>query len=309
MRGPLDRCPVCGSPELTRHMETGGLALDRCGRCGTVFQNPLPVPEESAGHYVQYRRMGGRRFVSVVEGLIGISRMKRAVKVARLASPGRILDIGCGRGWMLKRLVSTGWDCYGVELPGRGPGDAPFKLHEGDLMGAGYEADFFDVVTMWHVLEHLHNPLETMAEIHRVLKPGGAVLIEVPNAGGLQSALFGRRWFHLDLPRHIFHFGRGQLVHLLRISGFRPLRWSNFSLEFSPFGVLQSFLNLFTSRPNLLYDTLRGVRRRYDQALAGTLVFPFALIFSIFESALSRGATLEVVAVKEALESGPETEQ
>ena len=92
--------------------------------------------------------------------------------------------------------------------------------------------------------------------MRRLLKPGGVVLIEVPNFGGWEGRLGGPAWFHLDLPRHLFHFEEPSLARLLQQHGFEARRWETFSLEYGAFGFAQTVLNRVCSRPNHLFQTL-----------------------------------------------------
>jgi SAM-dependent methyltransferase len=131
---------------------------------------------------------------------------------------GRLLDIGCGNGTELYRLKAMGWEGHGVEMDpeaskrARGAGLSVFT---GDLLEAAYPDSFFHVVRMSYVLEHLSNPRETLREIRRILVPGGRLYISVQSARSLHCWLFGRNWFSLDVPRHLFSFDPGTLGRLL----------------------------------------------------------------------------------------------
>jgi len=122
---------------------------------------------------------------------------------------GRILDIGCGNGTELYKLKAMGWEAYGVEMDAEASERARLKgisVFTGDLSGAKYPDQFFHVVRMSFVLEHLPNPRETLQEIRRILVPNGRIYISIQNARSLHYGLFGQRWFSLDVPRHLFTF-------------------------------------------------------------------------------------------------------
>jgi SAM-dependent methyltransferase len=141
---------------------------------------------------------------------------------------GRILDVGCGSGKLLADLREQGWQVYGVDFS---PVAVEYAKNQngldvrlGDLFQAGYQDGFFDVVMFNHSLEHVYNPLETLKEARRVLKPGGHLLISIPNAGGLEAKIFGKWWVHWDPPRHLYHFTKRTMTKLVTSAGFRPIR-------------------------------------------------------------------------------------
>ena len=122
---------------------------------------------------------------------------------------GRVLDIGCGNGTELYKLKAMGWETHGVEMDDQASERARSKgipVFTGDLFRANYPDQFFHVVRMSFVLEHLPNPRETLREIRRILMPEGRIYLSVQNARSLHYWLFGPRWFSLDVPRHLFTF-------------------------------------------------------------------------------------------------------
>ena len=136
---------------------------------------------------------------------------------------GRILDVGCGPGKLLSDLREQGWKVYGVDFSpiaveyARSQHGLDVRL--GDLFQAGYESGFFDVVMFNHSLEHIYNPVETLKEAHRILKPGGLLFISIPNAGGLEAKIFGKWWVHWDTPRHLYHFSPASMNALMKRHG------------------------------------------------------------------------------------------
>jgi SAM-dependent methyltransferase len=208
---------------------------------------------------------------------------------------------------MLARLRERGWRVLGTEYGERPPVTTPgIDIRYAPLEECGLPPESFDVITMWHVLEHLPDPQATLAEAHRLLRPGGVLLIAVPNFGSLQARLTGPYWFHLDVPRHLFQFRSRDLVTLLERVGLSVGRTRRFSFEYDTFGFVQSMLNRALPRPNLLFDFLAHGGSRTPSAPAGTAVSlamaPFlmvaACVFCPLESALGFGGTVEVVARK-----------
>ena len=136
---------------------------------------------------------------------------------------GRYLDVGCGSGGSLGVARALGWKTVaGIEV------DAPAaekarrfadRLHVGDVASAPFSPASFDLVTAFHVLEHLPDPVGDLRRMLTWLAPGGLCVLEVPNAGGLGASLFGAAWSGLELPRHLWHFTPESLAALVRRAG------------------------------------------------------------------------------------------
>ena len=125
------------------------------------------------------------------------------------------MDLGCGRGVLLKAFQSLGHEVIGVERK-----DSPClgmpNVICSELDDIKLEAESFDIIVIWHVLEHLKEPAKTLADVSRLLKPKGSLFISVPNFGSNQATFFKKHWFHLDLPRHLYHFNTRSLVNIFK---------------------------------------------------------------------------------------------
>ena len=210
---------------------------------------------------------------------------------------------------MLRAFADRGFEVHGTEYSEaatRGA-DPRATLHiTPRLADAALPAASFDQIVLWHVFEHLPDPRETVEEIHRLLKPGGKCVIAVPNFSSLQARLTGAGWFHLDPPRHLFHFPVTALRQLLEQNGFDCLAEHHFSLRQNPFGWVQSALNRFSALPrNGLYVLLHRSSQsekpfsrpqRWLFRLAFLLGMPIAVVLSVIAAILRQGATVTVVA-------------
>jgi len=186
------------------------------------------------------------------------------------------------------------------------------KVYTGKLIELFLAPGSFDAVNICGVLEHLKNPGEVLSEAHRLLKNEGLLVVLVPDIGSFEFKLGGERWFHLDLPFHLFHFTEEGLSRLLCKKGFKLKRIKRFHVEYSIFGWLQTLLNFSKIRFNFFYDMLKSGSLRGDNAdrinffgIIATLLllpiyFPLALLFSILEPILfKRGGIIQVYASKE----------
>jgi SAM-dependent methyltransferase len=237
-----------------------------CAACGLTVTTPQPDAAAIAGYYPRgyYGDSTERRFprnVEVLQQALYGHRV-RQVESFRGGRPGRVLDVGCGRGVLLQEFRRRGWDVQGTELSVQAADYAREVLHLpveiGSLDTVGFPASHFDAITLWHVLEHVADPQALLKEANRILKPGGVLLVSVPNFGSCEARLFRDKWFHLDVPRHVTHLTKGRLREALRSTGFQDRRWSGFAPEYDSFSFVQSILNRCGLRHNLLYDVLRG---------------------------------------------------
>lgn len=308
----LAACPVCDATagRLRYRVDRTRLHIAECGTCGLASLHPRPTPAEIESFYPpNYYGATGAKFQPLVEKLVRIVGARRARLLAKGLEPGaRVLDIGCGRGVLLSSLADRGLETHGFEISDYAAegADPRVQLRIGsNLAEVDYPDGHFDLVVLWHVFEHMPDPVETLREIRRILKPGGRVVIAVPNHGSLQSRCTGRHWFHLDPPRHLFHYSARTLRQLLDREGFAPEAAHHFSLRQNPFGWVQSLLNAAGSPRNGLYASLLrksdskrlfGWWTRLGFRLAYWIGMPVALGVSLLTTLLRSGATVSIVA-------------
>jgi 2-polyprenyl-3-methyl-5-hydroxy-6-metoxy-1,4-benzoquinol methylase len=136
---------------------------------------------------------------------------------------GRVLDIGCGSGWLTAFLGSLGWEATGIDADPESVKAACSRgldVRLGTLEAQGFPADYFDAVVMSHVIEHIHGPLEQLRECHRVLKKGGVLSLTTPNIAGWGHKRFRQYWRGLEPPRHLYIFSPKSLETLAISAGF-----------------------------------------------------------------------------------------
>lgn len=308
-------CGATESVEIARFDETvvprdrllNDAVLLGCQGCGVLALDPQPDDAALAAAYAsEYYGTTRKKFSGPIAGAVGLFQGARGRRIARrVPKGGRVLDVGCGNGGFLMDLQRRGYLAEGTERSAasaeRVPADSGVRVHVGDLLELDLEQKAYDAVTMWHVLEHVRRPYETLQKVKSLLKPNGWFFVAVPNAASTQAQRYGAHWFHHDPPRHLFGFGPRSLSALLAQVGFRVVSSTTFSLEQNPFGELQSALNAAGSRPrDRFYDRLRGVKhegqaRLPELARVAALLVP-AIARSTLESLLRKGATLEVEA-------------
>lgn len=138
----------------------------------------------------------------------------------------RALELGCATGRYLQALKRSGWDVQGVELceqPAAMAREAGLKVHQGTLESAALPAGTFHLVAAWMVIEHVPEPRQTLAELNKLMRPEGQILLSIPNARCWQRFLFGKAWYCWDLPRHLQHFSPASIRRVLEDSGFHQI--------------------------------------------------------------------------------------
>lgn len=303
-------CRICGSADTAtfltgvRDYITGEtFELRRCVACRIVFTWPQPI-SLNRFYPVLYRQYG-----ELTQGILKFLYNRRVhAWVRELGPSGLALDVGCGAGWMLGALRRQGWRVVGVERSVTSAAVAAAasgaSVFVGDLGGLRPEPRF-DLIILFQVLEHLPDPLGTLQQVTKLLKSGGIMVLAVPNLEGWQARVAGRSWFHLDVPRHLYHFSRRSLFRILSQVGL-VVRYARFcSFEHDPYGWVQSLLNQLGYPQNLLTKMLMGVDRRavltpvgLTMAVVGGLLVVPSFLLAIASWAAGAGALVEVVSTK-----------
>lgn len=309
-----DPCPVCSGTDFRTNLllPDFDLRVIDCGACGLGRLHPQPSPQEIAGYYPKtYYGYEGAKFSWLIEWLVRAVGTRHARFLMRqLPAGARVLDVGCGRGVALRPLLDAGCEVHGFEFTADALSGIDPRVRTRvapSLPEAGFEPASFDMVVLWHVLEHVPNPRTVMAEIARLLRSGGVLIVAVPNYSSQQARWTGPAWFHLDLPRHLFQFPIGALRRLVTDVGLTCRSEHHFSLRQNPFGWVQSLLNRCRWLPrNGLYVLLhhrssqdvRSIRRsaRCQLWLAFLLLMGPALLLSIVAALIRSGATVHIVA-------------
>ena len=301
------QCPLCSGPPGACRADFGEYQVIACARCGQLSTFPLPSPDTLRALYDTgyYAGPAAARFRSrAAESVVRFFRWRRAAMLRRRMHDvrgRRILDVGCGRGDTLAWLQRWGADVYGTQVSTTAAQVAREhvghdRIFVGDLADAGYPDASFDCVTLWHVLEHVPDPLALLKEVRRILRPDGFVYIEVPNAGGWAARQFGHHWLAYDVPKHLFHFSSQTLAALGQRVGLRCVNEVHSSIEYSPVTLLQTLLNAWLGGSNVLFRGLTNdsraagfptaglVRRTLEPIIACALVVPVAAVSAALSS-------------------------
>lgn len=201
-------CCICGVDDTRLVFQKDGFNIVKCKICGLIYVNPRLNESEqldiySDNYFIKNKDVGKFKRKTAE---IDLNRLKK-LGVKR----GKVLDVGYGEGYFLEVSQKIGWEVYGVEI---------VKF---DTNVAHFPDKYFDLITLFDVIEHFQNPLLELKEINRILKDDGFVYIHTPNIGGLFAKLMGKRWFQIKPEEHIFYFNKKTIKTILKKSGFEVL--------------------------------------------------------------------------------------
>jgi SAM-dependent methyltransferase len=228
-------CNVCGSHSSQELFRKGGLAVARCRQCGLVYANPRLTMSEiwkrySAGYFWQEYMPAHQAANGEFDAKWHSRRAQPVLDVLRpFRQQGRLLEVGCAAGFFLKLAEADGWIVKGVEIMGPAVRYANDILNidvfEGPLEKAQFDDCHFDGAVLIETVEHLLDPAATLAEVYRILRPGGALYIAVPNLNSIMRSLLGVDWSVFSPAEHLFYFTEMTLEQLLRQTGFETTRF------------------------------------------------------------------------------------
>lgn len=225
-------CALCGGadsdlvftvPSLRLRAQNLRFDLRQCRQCGLVLLSPRPAGEAMAALYQpQHYTAPRQKLVRHLEGLI----LRERVSFVRSRARGsRILDVGCGNGSFLNAMAAVRCDVHGLEPYQEALAGVPEELRSRircePFEAANYPEGSFDVITLWHVLEHLARPVETLQSIRKFLKSDGTLILEVPNFASHEARWLGPYWYNLDAPYHFWHFTPQTLQAAVQQAGFQ----------------------------------------------------------------------------------------
>lgn len=280
----------------------------QCNKCGLMRLYPWPSPADLARYYPadywfdaasdasgflaeRYRR------IVLSDHVRFVWRALRESKVT-----GTVLDIGCGGGLFLRMLAEGGAKVVGFDYAFSAARVA-WKTNRvpslcASLSNSPIANESCAAVTMFHVLEHLFDPAAYLREAHSILKPGGRLIVQVPNADCWQFLLFGEYWNGVDIPRHLYHFRTRDLQRLLESCGFEVLRQKHFSWRDNPAGLATTLapgLDPMARRVRAVKETPR-IRLLKDLTYFGIVIASWP--FTVLEALCRQGSTIMMEARK-----------
>lgn len=278
-------CHVCESSRIYYLFSTADYRIVRCEDCGLVFTNPQPSDKELTRIYNENYFIGSES----EEGRRAATEIKKATAKGYLAeihrylgsSTGRLLEVGCGEGDFLEMAQADGWEVTGIEYSSTACNQANRRLqrghvHCGELQPLALPADQFDLCVLSDVLEHVRSPEKFLREVHRVLKPGGAIFIATPSTDSWSARLLKQKWMEFK-AEHLTYFDRQTLQTALFKSDFRDVivepGWKILSLDYVQKHFERYPVPMVTSLVNFATGILpKNMRDRHRRIVASGIV-------------------------------------
>jgi SAM-dependent methyltransferase len=221
-------CPLCSGKAAREHHREGAYIMVRCLSCGFIYQNPRPSKEERFKSYQHYLPQGADEIEAWGRMMETVFK-KGADLIECHISKGKLLDVGTGYGFFLALMQSRGWQAMGLEASSRGANYGRKRWGLRILAQPWGKASFpekeFDVVTAFYVIEHLPDPLAFLKEVHRIMRPGGMILLRYPHTTPIKNLLsfmrVGNNLYHL--PFHLCDFSPATIRRALEKAGFTEI--------------------------------------------------------------------------------------
>lgn len=247
-----DKCPWCQSEKAHTHLSLKDYFLTQepfeimvCEDCGLLYTTPKPSDEKTGDYYkseAYYSHQENKKgFIPRVYEAVKSVNLKHKIAIATQGKePGRLLDIGCGVGDFLHFAEQNGWQCTGAE-PSEDAASIAKKRIKAEIMLPKdlekFPDESFDVITMWHVLEHVSDLQWQVNQLNRLLKKGGRLVIALPNFMSYDAQYYKDKWAAYDVPRHLNHFSQDSIAKIFNINGLvnkptQKLVWDAFYISF-----------------------------------------------------------------------------
>lgn len=285
-------------------------SIVQCQNCGLIYINPRPTQEEIIKFYPdtyswKETLTADTFFTKIIRKLEKLYRehllryeVKKSIKFTK-KKKGKILDIGCGAGDRLNLFRKYGFDSYGTEITNMADYAKDFfglNVIKKDLLEANLPDDFFDIITMYNVIEHVPNPGDIIKESYRILKKNGFLVIQTPNISCLQFIFLKNKWTVIDPPRHLYYFSDLILKKELEKNKFKITKIDHFFNWWHPPTIVISLFPSLDPQISWLQEKNRGnpIVKRLCW-IFWTLTLP---IITFFESFFKKGAIITIYAKK-----------
>ncbi len=247
-----DKCPWCQSEKAHTHLSLKDYFLTQepfdimvCEDCGLLYTTPKPSDEKIGDYYkseTYYSHQENKKgFIPRVYEAVKSVNLKHKIAIATQGKEhGRLLDIGCGVGDFLHFAEQNGWQCTGAEPSDDASSIAKKRIKAVILLPKDLEElpdESFDVITMWHVLEHVSDLQWQVNQLNRLLKKGGRLVVALPNFRSYDAQYYKDKWAAYDVPRHLNHFSQDSIAKIFNINGLiqnqtQKLVWDAFYISF-----------------------------------------------------------------------------
>jgi 2-polyprenyl-3-methyl-5-hydroxy-6-metoxy-1,4-benzoquinol methylase len=278
----LSNCPVCNAIEYKPFLVCKDNTVSRetfrivqCVSCGFKYTNPRPEENKLGEYYKSEEYVSHsntkKGFINSVYQLVRkYTLLKKLQLISGYYKTGKILDIGCGTGEFLKVFKDASWKTMGIE-PSSDARKMAIENYNLDVKEEAeiknLESESFDVITMWHVLEHVPQLNERIKDLKRLIKSNGIIVIAVPNCNSLDAKIYKENWAAYDVPRHLYHFIPKDIDTLFKNQGLKVFKI--LPMIFDSFYVSMLSEKCRTGKPNIIRALWNGFRSNLSAIKTG----------------------------------------
>lgn len=278
----LSRCLICDSEESAPFMVCKDYTVSRetfnvvqCGSCGFKFTNPRPEEDKLGEYYKSEEYVSHsntkKGFINFTYHMVRkYTLLKKLQLISKYFKTGNILDIGCGTGEFLNVCKNAKWNTTGIEPSpdARKMAIKNYNLNvKEEIEIKNLEKESYDIITMWHVLEHVPGLNERIEDLKRLIKPNGIIIIAVPNCNSLDAKVYKEHWAAHDVPRHLYHFTPKDIESIFKKHGLKMFRV--LPMVFDSFYVSMLSEKIKTGKTNLFIALWNGFRSNLSAIKSG----------------------------------------
>lgn len=226
----VKECPVCQNEKLENNMVCQDYSVSgesfmivKCNNCLTKITSPRPVQNVIENYYASDNYIShtnkANNIINTLYKIVRKYTIKQKVSlINKFSKKGKILDIGCGTGEFLKACLKNGWEITAIEPNENAWENSVINTNNNfykDVLSLKNK-NTYDVITLWHVFEHLYNPNEIIKKLKSLIKDEGVIILAVPNYESYDAQHYKEFWAGYDVPRHLYHFSQSSIKTLIK---------------------------------------------------------------------------------------------
>lgn len=285
----LEECPICKHSHFINHLicddhsvSGESFALVKCNKCDLVFTNPRPDQDSLPKYYQSDEYIShtdkANSLINIAYKIVRKYTLSRKVKLIDKTNgqTGCLLDFGCGTGDFIKEAIKNKWHAYGYEPDPKARNIAANK-NKGQILDTIEKTDLsFDIITAWHVIEHVSDLKKTIKRLKKLLKPTGHLIIALPNHHSYDAKFYGSFWAGYDVPRHLYHFDQNSIKSFAR--RFKLKLVKTLPMKFDSYYV-SMLSEKYKGKPNIL----RAIKTGYNSNQQAKKTNDYSSLIYIFK--------------------------